>query len=62
MYAVTKAVEIAFESIPECIIQISGLLGASKGQVEVFHVFSVVSSIFAATFIMMEANWGTIQR
>ena len=30
MYAITKAVELAFESIPKSIIQNSGLLGASK--------------------------------
>ena len=62
MYAVTKAIEIAFESILESIIQISGLLGASKGQTEAFYVLTIVSSILAATLIMMEANWGLIQR
>ena len=58
IYALTKAIEIAFESIPESIIQISGLIGASKGQIEAFHVFSVVSSILVAAFIMMGGQLG----
>ena len=62
MYAVTKAIEIVFESTPESIIQISGLFGASKGQIKPFHVFSVVLSILVAAFIITEANWGFIQR
>ena len=62
MYAATKAIEIAFKSIPESIIQINGLLGASQGQIKGFHMFSVVSSILAAAFIIMEANFGFIQR
>ena len=62
MYAATKAIEIALESIPESIIQISGLFGASKGQIKPFHVFCFVSSFVAAAFIIMEANQGMIQR
>ena len=33
MYAFTKAIEIAFESIPESVIQINALLGALKGEI-----------------------------
>ena len=61
MYAVTKGIEIAFESIPESIIQVKGLLGAGVGEVETIQVVSVLSSILAAGFIIMEANFGFIQ-
>ena len=61
-YASTKAMEIAFESIPESIIQISGLFGASAGEVMTLHVFFVASSILVAAFIMTEGNFGFIQR
>ena len=59
MYTFTKAIEIAFKSIPESIVQISGLFGASKGQIKSFHVFFVVSSILAAAFIMMRPDAGS---
>ena len=61
MYACTKAIEIAFESIPESIIQANGLLSALEGGIKDFQIASVGSSIAAAAFIIMEANFGFIQ-
>ena len=60
MYAVTKAIEIAFECVPESIIQANGLLDASSN-IEDFQVISVCMSVFVAAFIMMEGNYGFIQ-
>mmetsp|Transcript_22733 Transcript_22733/g.47332 ORF Transcript_22733/g.47332 Transcript_22733/m.47332 type:complete len:716 (-) Transcript_22733:35-2182(-) len=61
MYAVTKAIEIAFESIPESIVQIHGLLGTARGEIQVIQLASVLSSILSAAFIIMEANYSITQ-
>ena len=51
MYAVMKMTEIAFESIPECIIQMRSLL-ASTGNIQTIQIVGVISSIVSGAFIM----------
>ncbi|GMH53840.1 hypothetical protein TrLO_g14765 [Triparma laevis f. longispina] len=61
MYAIIKAFDIAFESIPESIIQIGGLLNAnSENNVKMIHIIGVFSSMVAGAFIMTDGNFGMI--
>ena len=52
MYALMKGFEIAFESIPESIIQILGLLKAKMGDIQTIQIIGVISSIVSGAFIM----------
>ena len=52
MYAGVKGIEIAFESIPECIIQLYGLLKAKVGEIKTIQIFGIISSIVSGAFIM----------
>ncbi|GMI02539.1 hypothetical protein TrLO_g8526 [Triparma laevis f. longispina] len=58
MYATMKAGEICFESIPESIIQIGGLLRADQQHVQMIQIVGVVSSILSGAFIMTDGNFG----
>ncbi|GMI14938.1 hypothetical protein TrLO_g10403 [Triparma laevis f. longispina] len=60
MYAFMKAAEIAFESIPESIIQIGGLLQTKRGDILGIQIVGVISSIVAGAFIMTDGNFGFI--
>ncbi|GMH71529.1 hypothetical protein TrLO_g9083 [Triparma laevis f. longispina] len=61
MYASMKAGEIAFESIPESIIQIGGLLKHQNyGDIKTIQIIGVVSSIVSGAFIMTDGNFGFI--
>ncbi|GMH70822.1 hypothetical protein TrLO_g10965 [Triparma laevis f. longispina] len=55
-----KACEIAFESIPESIIQVGGLLKQNYGDIKTIQVIGVISSIGAGAFIMTDGNFGFI--
>ncbi|GMH68993.1 hypothetical protein TrLO_g1264 [Triparma laevis f. longispina] len=57
MYAIMKGVEIAFESIPESIIQIGGLLSQKYDDIQTIQVIGVVSSVISGAFIMTDANF-----
>lgn len=59
-YAAMKAIEIAFESIPESIIQIGGLLNANYGDIKKIQIIGVISSVVSGAFIMTDANFGYI--
>ena len=52
MYACMKGIEIAFESIPESIIQILVLLKATAGDIKTIQIVGVISSIVSGAFIM----------
>ena len=56
MYAFMKAVEIAFESIPESIIQLLGLLKAKVGEIQTIQIIGIISSIVSGAFIMTGKN------
>ncbi|GMH76012.1 hypothetical protein TL16_g06942 [Triparma laevis f. inornata] len=58
MYAGLKAVEIAFESIPESIIQIGGLLKQNYEDIQTIQIIGVISSIVSGAFIMTDGNFG----
>ncbi|GMH56646.1 hypothetical protein TrLO_g14360 [Triparma laevis f. longispina] len=60
MYASIKAFEIAFESIPESIIQVGGILKADYGNIKGIQIIGVISSVVAGAFIMTDANFGFI--
>ena len=62
MYAFMKAAKIAFESIPESIIQIGGLLQTKRGDILGIQIVGVISSIVAGAFIMTDGNFGFIAR
>ena len=52
IYATMKGIEIAFESIPECVIQLRGLFKAKAGDIQTIQIIGVVSSIVSGAFIM----------
>ncbi|GMH60679.1 hypothetical protein TrST_g7552 [Triparma strigata] len=56
MYAGMKAAEIAFESIPESIIQARGLLDTSPGDIQTIQIVGIISSIVSGAFIMTGKN------
>ncbi|GMH85868.1 hypothetical protein TL16_g10364 [Triparma laevis f. inornata] len=58
VYAAIKGTEIAFESIPESIIQINGVLKQDYGDIKAIQVIGVISSIVPGAFIMMDGNFG----
>ncbi|GMH48191.1 hypothetical protein TrLO_g870 [Triparma laevis f. longispina] len=58
MYATMKAIEIAFESIPESFIQISALLKQNYGDIKTIQTIGVISSIVSGAFIMADGNFG----
>jgi len=60
MYALIKGIEIAFESIPECIIQVLGLLNANLGDIQTIQIIGIISSIVSGAFIMTDGNFGFI--
>ncbi|GMH75404.1 hypothetical protein TL16_g06753 [Triparma laevis f. inornata] len=61
MYAIMKGVEIAFESIPESIIQVNGLLKQQNvGDIEPIQIVGVISSIVSGAFIITDGNFGFI--
>ncbi|GMH92585.1 hypothetical protein TL16_g12389 [Triparma laevis f. inornata] len=56
-----KSLEIAFESIPESIIQIGGLLKHKDySDIKMIQIIGVISSIVAGAFIMTDGNPGFI--
>ncbi|GMH83786.1 hypothetical protein TrST_g4915 [Triparma strigata] len=61
MYGAMKALEICFEAVPECIIQVDGLLSAKLEDIQTIQIVGVVSSIVAGAFIITDANFGFIQ-
>ncbi|GMH81187.1 hypothetical protein TL16_g08851 [Triparma laevis f. inornata] len=60
MYACMKAIEICFESIPEAIIQVGGLLNAHVCDIKIIQIVGVISSIVSGAFIMTDGNFGFI--
>ncbi|GMH79514.1 hypothetical protein TL16_g08173 [Triparma laevis f. inornata] len=61
MYALMKAAEIAFESIPESIIQIGGLLKHQNYRdIETIQIIRIISSVVSGAFIITDANFGFI--
>ena len=52
LYLGIKMNELVFESIPESIIQILGLLNASSGDIQTIQIVGVLSSIVSGAFIM----------
>ncbi|GMH60492.1 hypothetical protein TrLO_g7859 [Triparma laevis f. longispina] len=58
MYAGMKGCEIAFEAIPESIIQIGGLLKQGYGDIKMIQIIGVVSSVVSGAFIMTDGNFG----
>ncbi|GMH88430.1 hypothetical protein TL16_g11155 [Triparma laevis f. inornata] len=58
MYAALKAIEISFESVPESIIQVGGILKSNKGGVQMIQIIGVISSILSGAFIMTDGNFG----
>ncbi|GMH54069.1 hypothetical protein TL16_g01600 [Triparma laevis f. inornata] len=60
MYAIIKAIEIGFESIPESIIQIGGLLNANYGDIKTIQIMGIISSIVSRAFIMTDGNFGSM--
>ncbi|GMH54141.1 hypothetical protein TrLO_g12810 [Triparma laevis f. longispina] len=60
MYTLMKTCEIAFESIPESIIQISGLLNSNFSDIKTIQIIGVISSIVSGAFIMTDGNFGFV--
>ncbi|GMI05280.1 hypothetical protein TrVE_jg3836 [Triparma verrucosa] len=58
MYACMKGFEIAFESIPECIIQLRALFKAKADDIQTIQIIGVISSIVSGAFIMTDGNFG----
>ncbi|GMH85889.1 hypothetical protein TL16_g10372 [Triparma laevis f. inornata] len=50
-YAIIKAIEICFESIPESIIQMGGLLNQNYGYIKMIQIVGVISSIVFGMFL-----------
>lgn len=61
MYATMKGIELAFESIPESIIQVNGLLRANIKDINGIQIVGVISSIVAGAYIMTDGNFGINQ-
>ena len=59
-YVTMKAFELAFESIPESIIQISGVLKQNYGDIKMIQIIEVILSIISGAFIMTDGNFGFI--
>ncbi|GMH61260.1 hypothetical protein TL16_g03216 [Triparma laevis f. inornata] len=60
MYAIMRAGEIAFESIPESIIQLSGLLKQNYGDIQTIQIIRLILGIVSGAFIMTDGNFGFI--
>lgn len=60
MYAIMRAGEIAFESIPESIIQLSGLLKQNYGDIQTIQIIRLILSIVSGAFILTDGNFGFI--
>ena len=50
----------AFESIPESIIQMGGLLNANYEAIQLIQIIGIISSIVSGAFIMTDGNFGFI--
>ena len=58
MLAVTKGVEIVFESLPESIIQTISMLSSKPEDLSILNYFGIISSIVSAGLIFADAHLG----
>jgi len=58
MFSILKVCEIAFEAIPETIIQLNALIATEdKDEIQLIQVASVLISVLAAAFIVADSNF-----